>query len=261
VQSSLHLAFDVVQLTPFFLHLAGSAVTRLPSMCASAQKPPALLQLCVTITAHNSLWPIYEHYSQALTPALISCLSTGEGLRAPVIGEVLLVLERLTERSEGALLLPYIPAVVSHQAMRLDKLPPGRNDNLLERELGVLCRISQMAATLAGKGLPTPDGATLDQLFGLLLPRLRTRRLRNESKVLVLQTYRALAAHMLAPRKDVVLLCKLLGPAGLAVGMGPDESRESMLRDALVGALQAIADREDARDLRPSLKVSRGRPR
>lgn len=224
-------------------------------MCSSASQPPSLLSLLVVLAQDASVLPVYRALEQQLTPTLIACLSVGP--RSPVAAALLDILDRLLEQDGPSLLLPYLPDLVHHLSLRLAKAP--NSDPLLERELSLLCRTGQMAAELVDRegeeegDVAPPDSQALSTLFSLLLPRLKTRVLREEIKGLVLGAYATLVRHMADPRKDVMQLSRLLGPAGLTVGMGL--SREKPLREALVAALRALAARDDLQDLRPAMEV------
>ena len=237
-------------------------------MCSGACQAPALLDLILALTQHDALLSVYKVHASSLTPTLLACLSAGQAPPPAVARPVLSIMERLSEHDGASYLLPHLPLLVKHLAARLQLVQASggsapstnttasslrrgpRSDPLLERCLGLLCSISQLAAQ---SSQVTVDGETLSSLFGLLLPRLKARILSEEVKALVLQTYAALVTHMAQPRRDVILLAKLLGPSGLgSVGMGPT----GHLREPLVAALNAMAHaREDMKDLRPVMKV------
>jgi hypothetical protein len=221
-------------------------------MCSSSTAPPSLLQLLVTLCQDATVLPVYRAHASTLTPTLIACLSMGP--RSPVASAILEILERLLEQDGSALVLPYLPDLVHHLSIRLGKAPS--SDPLLERALSLLCHTGQLAASLANnQDAALPDGDSLSNLFALLLPRLKTRAMREDVKALVLDAYATLACHLPIGSRDVMTLARLLGPAGLSVGMGPASNRERPLRSSLVSALDALAQREDLLDLKPAMQV------
>jgi len=258
-------SFDFTSVAPRLWTVLGPSVSRLPAMCSGARQPPALLDLLLTLTQHDALLPIYIAFEATLTPTLLACLSSGQAPPATVAGPILSIMERLCEHDGASHLLSHLPALVKHITERLEKVhaATNNNDSLLERSLDLLCNISQLAARNRARAreeegmVATPatvEDATLSSLFGFLLPRLKSPRLlRAPTKALVLGAYGALVPHMASPRRDVVQLSKLLGPAGLGpVGFEPT----GPLRQPLVAALAAMADAHgDMQDLRPVMEM------
>ncbi|GAB5030268.1 u3 small nucleolar rna-associated [Nannochloropsis oceanica] len=277
-------SFNFTRVAPRLWSVLGPSILRLPAMCSGAQQAPALLDLLLALTQHEALMPVYTYFEATLTPSLLACLSAGQGPPATVAGPVLTIMDRLCAHDGVSHLLPYLPGIVEHVAKRLQLVQASMTNNkdpLLERCLDLLCQTSQLAASArkaaegkekegilgggAGGGgegregggaaaAAAVDDVTLSSLFGLLLPRLKSPRLlREPSKVLILRAYASLVAHMASPRRDIVLLSKLLGPAGLgSTGFGPSGS----LRGPAVAALASMAEtHEKMEDLRPVVRM------
>jgi len=236
--------------------ISAGAVSHLPSMAMGASRVPAMIHFCETLCGHKSLLPIYQLNEKSLTSPLLACLSgNGKGAAPPVVvASILRIIQSLLDHEDGRLILSYLPHLVRNFSLLLQAQDQEGRDHLFSEELGLFCRVTEMAATQKKKGgtISAEQGQVYADLMALLLPRLRMRAVpgREETKVFILRTYASLVGAMPSPRKDLFYLAKLLGPSGINAGMN-----SPLVRPALVDAFVAMANNPTLQGMKPAAKV------
>ncbi|CAM9357727.1 unnamed protein product [Chrysoparadoxa australica] len=254
---------DAIDFRPYSDQLwsaLSESIARLPASSIGATRPSALLELCKALSEHPELTVLLKG-SQA-TPAVLKCLSAGaeagKGAGPAVMNVVLSFIENLSdaESDQGGpstqVLLSHIPLLIESFTARFGAPEASLSVSasiaaatggsrgkahavFTERQLTILCRISQLAREGAVKLKPS----VITKLATLLLPFLRPeKKVNDRMKIHVLGVYRSFSSSLesSAVRAHWGFLSKLLGPHGGLPGM-----TDAMCRTELLKSITALA--------------------
>ncbi len=247
-------------------------LTALSNACSTASSCPSLLTLLSLMASKHSLVPLLEGCNDDL--AIISglqCIASTRGAPADVTDGALSFVEGLMVHENGRLLEPHLQRLVGLFAQRLRVAGSTKTNHFVIptaatsgstdviRELLILKTITKMILTKGqkdkgegGSNILSPD--VVDDLGAVLLELLwNCRKVKKRSEdeggsehIVVLETYTSLVPLMKEARRSWNFLSRLLGPQGLKIRLGREGMAAGSLgRRLLVGALRAVADRQD----------------
>jgi len=237
------------------------AIQKLPGTVVNAEKPPSLLYLLESFTARPGLIRLLRQTDDAMI-AVFKCISKSS--RHQVVAVALSFIENLLTEAgtieegvlpsavEGAvgwqLVQRHVHLLVRQFTERLDSGTPEslqradtrKETNVAQRELDVLCRVSEL---MVAEHTEDEDVSVLENLSSLLIPFLNFERKADEnSQRNVLGILERIIPRI---RHDAAMshlqsLSKLLGPNKGSAGISSLE-----IRQMVVECISAISQHED----------------
>ena len=246
------------------------AIQKLPGTVVNAEKPPSLLYLLESFSSHSSLIRLLHQTDDAMV-AVFKCISKSS--RHQVVTVALSFIENLLTEGgtieegilpssvEGAvgwqLVQRHVHLLVRQFTERLESGAPEslqktdarKETNVAQRELDILCRVSEL---LVADQTEDEDVSVLENLSSLLIPFLNFERKAdefNQRNVLgILERIIPRIRHD-AAMSHLQSLAKLLGPNKGNPGISSLEIRQMVV--ACISAIsQHEADEEDSTVLR-----------
>lgn len=240
------------------------AIQKLPGTVVNAEKPPSLLHLLESFSAHSSLIRLLHQTDDAMA-AVFKCISKSS--RHQVVTVALSFIENLLTEGgtieegvlpssvEGAvgwqLVQRHVHLLVRQFTERLESGTPEslqkadakKETNVAQRELDILCRVSEL---LVAEHTEDEDVSVLENLSSLLIPFLNFERRAdeyNQKNVLgILERIIPRIRHD-AAMSHLQSLAKLLGPNKGNPGISSLE-----IRQMVVACISAISRHEADED-------------
>jgi len=236
-------------------------IEKLPSSVINAEKPPSLLLLLESFSSHPALIQLLCQNEQSVE-AVFNCIATKS--RHPVVAVALSFVENLLTEGctiEDGLLPSTVDGAVGWELVQrhvhllvrqfterlesgtpesLHKADPRKESNLAQRELDILCRVSEL---LVAEKTEEEDVSVLENLSSLLVPFLFFERKAgefNQRNVLgILERIIPRIGHDVA-LSHLQTIAKLLGPNKGNPGIADREVRQK-----IASVITAIARHEE----------------